>query len=132
MASPNRDIGIEIKTEGPLFNKVPSTVVRSIANGIVKNVALFGEADVKKQLYPGHGVDTGRLRRSISGYLVKDFQGQVDPGSTNYAYQVEHGWDFGKEGYHMFANSRKSIKQFQSSDQYDQLVDREIKRWLIN
>ena len=140
------DVGISITVEGTILSyafgkasksltqggaKSPAGIIKNIANGIIKNVALFGEKDVKDQLYPGHGVDTGMLRRSISGRLIKDFQGQVDPGSVYYAYQVEHGWPSGKKGYQMFANSSKNIKQFQSSDQYDQLVDREIKRWLV-
>jgi hypothetical protein len=127
----NAQIGIDVKMEGQLMLGVPKQLMLKTANDIMTQIALFGEADVKSQLwrpanYPKsrHGVNTGKLKRSIRGHLVKDFHGQIDPSGTYYAVYVEKGNGRGFGGYHMFATTRKKIKK----KNWRKVVDKAIKR----
>lgn len=90
---------------------VPKQLMIKTANDIVKQVALFGEADVKSQLYPGHGYLTGRLQRAIRGHLVENLHGEIDPSGVYYAIYVEKGNGRGFNGYHMFAKTREKINK---------------------
>jgi hypothetical protein len=84
-------------------------------------------ADVKKQLYPGHGYVTGNLRNSIQVHR-SDTLGTVTMGSNVgagdpviYTYWVETGKRRGAQtrfrGYHMFQNtSNKFSRNFKSCE----------------
>jgi len=120
----NAQIGIDVKMEGQLMLGVPKQLMLKTANDIIKQISLFGEADVKNQLYPGHGYRYGNLQRSIRGHLVKDLHGQIDPHKVHYAVYVEHGNGRGFKGYHMFANTQKKINK----KNWRRVVDKAIKR----
>ena len=119
-------IKTELKLEGQLLLGVPKELSLKVANAICTNIALWGEADVKKQLYPGHGWKTGNLKRSIRGHLVKNFHGEIDPQNVYYAIYVEKGNGRGFKGYHMFANTRKRIKKMNWRKMVDKVIKREL------
>tara|TARA_Y100000296_G_C5003224_1_gene171295 strand:- start:110 stop:475 length:366 start_codon:yes stop_codon:yes gene_type:complete len=117
----------EITLQGQLLLGVPKELAIKVANDICTNIALWGEADVKKQLYqPKHGYKTGNLKQSIRGHLVRNFHAEIDPQNVAYAIYVEKGHR-SFSGYHMFANTRKRIGKMN----WRKMVDRVIKRRLI-
>jgi hypothetical protein len=126
-------IKTELKLEGQLLLGVPKVLSLKIANAICTNIALWGEADVKKQLYKPanypdskHGWKTGNLKRSIRGHLVKNFHGEIDPQNVYYAIYVEKGNGRGFKGYHMFANTRKRIKKMNWRKMVDKVIKKEL------
>ena len=82
-------------------------------------MALVAEDRVKGQLWKGHGVVTGHLRRSVSGELVKDLVAQTDAGAVRQGANVIYAsWIEGTsrrnrttkfKGYRMFQNARKQL-----------------------
>lgn len=125
-------IKTQLTVEGQLLLGVPKELAVKVANDIATNVALWGEADVKKQLYKPanfpdtrHGYDTGNLKQSIRGHLVRNFHAEIDPQNVAYAVFVEKGHRT-FSGYHMFANTRKRIKKMN----WRKMVDKVIKRRL--
>ena len=117
-------IKTELKLEGQLMLGVPKEIALRLANDICTNIALWGEADVKKQLYPGHGYLTGNLQRSIRGHLVRNFHAEIDPQNVKYAIYVEKGNGRGFSGYHMFAQTKQRIAKMN----WRKMVDSVIKR----
>ena len=121
-------IKTEITLQGQLLLGVPRELAIKVANDIATHVALWGEADVKKQLYqPKHGYKTGNLKQSIRGHLVRNFHAEIDPQNVAYAVFVEKGHGKTFKGYSMFANTRKRINK----KNWRKMVDRVIKRRLI-
>ncbi len=119
-------IKTELKLEGQLLLGVPKELSLKVANAICTNIALWGEADVKKQLYPGHGWKTGNLKRSIRGHLVKNFHAEIDPQDVKYAIYVEKGNGRGFNGYHMFAQARQRINKMNWRKMVDKVIKREL------
>tara|TARA_R100000322_G_scaffold114578_1_gene73591 strand:- start:2108 stop:2473 length:366 start_codon:yes stop_codon:yes gene_type:complete len=119
-------IKAEIKIQGQLLLGVPKEIALKVANQIVTHIALWGEKDVKDQLYPGHGYDTGMLQRAIRGRLIKNFHGEIDPSGVYYAIYAEKGNGRGFLGYHMFANTRQRI----AKKDWRKVVQKNIKRFM--
>ena len=119
-------IKTELKLEGQLLLGVPKELSLKVANAICTNIALWGEADVKKQLYPGHGWKPGNLKRSIRGHLVKNFHAEIDPQDVKYAIYVEKGNGRGFNGYHMFAQARQRINKMNWRKMVDKVIKREL------
>ena len=126
-------IKTELKLEGHLLLGVPKVLSLKIANAICMNIALWGEADVKKQLYKPanypdskHGWKTGNLKRSIRGHLVKNFHAEIDPQDVKYAIYVEKGNGRGFNGYHMFAQARQRINKMNWRKMVDKVIKREL------
>jgi hypothetical protein len=117
-------IKTEVQLQGQLMLGVPKEIALRVANDICTNIALWGEADVKKQLYPGHGYLTGNLQRSVRGHLVRNFHAEIDPQNVQYAIYVEKGNGKGFSGYHMFARTREKIAKMN----WRKMVDGVIKR----
>ena len=117
-------IDIEFQTSGKLF-KNPR--MKDAINKGVENMALVTEERVKAQLYLGHGLLTGHLRRSITGVRVGDLRAQVDSGKfTQGANVIYTDWVEGISsrnanstfrGYHMFENARKALDK-ENKDKY--------------
>ena len=125
------ELGFEIEIKGKLFNPAADKhLLRGINQGIA-SMALVSEERVKSQLYKGHGVVTGHLRRSISGELVRDLVAQTDAGLVRqganviYASWIEgtsernkmYSFKSGERGYHMFRNARKQLEN-EEKDKY--------------
>jgi hypothetical protein len=119
-------IKTELKLEGQLLLGVPKELSLKVANAICTNIALWGEADVKKQLYPGHGYLTGNLQRSIRGHLVKNIHAKIDPQNVKYAIYVEKGNGRGFRGYRMFAQTRQRINKMNWRKMVDKVIKREL------
>jgi len=83
-----------LKRAGPLLDKECAQAM--------KETVLWGEGGIKKQLYPGHGVRTGRLRGSIHGVVRSSYHGEIMDG-VHYGKFVEAGQRSFK-GYWMFKN----------------------------
>ena len=116
----------DIRIEGQALLGVPKEIVIKIANDICTHVALWGEADVKRQLYPTHGEVTSRLKRSVTGHLVKNLHAVIDTstGSPHYAIYVEKGNGRGFHGYHMFAISTERAKKRDFSKVQRKIINR--------
>lgn len=67
-----------------------SAYERALHNGL-EAIGMTAETYAKKELYPGHGLDTGRLRNSIT-YAVETNEKAVYIGTNvEYAPHVELG-----------------------------------------
>lgn len=60
------------------------------ASEIVRKAAFDVEANAKTQLWQGHGVDTGKLKNSISSEFPTPTSAIIAP-HTEYAHFVEYG-----------------------------------------
>ena len=121
------ELGFEIEIKGNLFNPAADKhLLRGINQGIA-SMALVSEDRAKGQLWKGHGVVTGHLRRSISGELVRDLVAQTDAGLVRQGANVVYAsWIEGTsarnsttrfKGYHMFRNARKELEN-EEKDKY--------------
>ncbi|MEM4406538.1 MAG: HK97 gp10 family phage protein [Candidatus Methanomethylicaceae archaeon] len=71
------------------FSKIAEKLP-DIADSLVRKAAFDVEAHAKSQLWKGHGVDTGRLKNSISCEFPSRAKAIVAP-HTHYAHFVEFG-----------------------------------------
>jgi hypothetical protein len=121
---------IEFKTKGKLFkNPRPKDAIKKA----LEKIALVTEARVKKELYPGHGVKTGYLRRSVSGEVISDLKAQIDAGEFRQGANIVYtDWVEGVSsrnarstfrGYKMF---EKAKKEFEKEDK-DKYFEKPIK-----
>ena len=76
--------------------EVLSAMEKAIKNGL-EAIGLTAEGYAKKNLYPGHGLDTGRLRNSISH--ATDKEAAYIGTNVEYAPYVELGAR-GRKGLH--------------------------------
>tara|TARA_R110002124_G_scaffold128786_2_gene289838 strand:+ start:441 stop:842 length:402 start_codon:yes stop_codon:yes gene_type:complete len=120
-------VGMKMIMKGKLFDISAPKKLRGALNDGIERMALVTEGRVKKQLYKGHGVVTGHLRRSVSGELVSDLKAQVDAGILRQGANVVYAsWVEGVssrnartrfKGYKMFDNSMKQL-QAENKDKY--------------
>ena len=79
-------VGVEFSAattlSGPLWGNSDTKVKRAIGN-TTQDLVERGEAMVKRQLYPGHGLITGTLRRSVTGEMKGPLSGII---FTNIVY----------------------------------------------
>ena len=81
-------LGFQVELKGKLFSPtVDKELVKALNKGITR-MALVSEERVKSQLWKGHGVVTGHLRRSVSGELVRDLVAQTDAGAVRQGANV--------------------------------------------
>jgi hypothetical protein len=113
-------LGFQVELKGKLFSPtVDKQLVKALNKGITR-MALVSEERVKSQLWKGHGVVTGHLRRSISGELVRDLVAQTDAGAVRQGANVVYAtWIEGTskrnkttsfKGYRMFDKARRKLK----------------------
>jgi hypothetical protein len=120
----SNEINIEIDLKGKIFKK-PRT--KDAIKKAINKMTLVTEGRVKKELYPGHGVRTGYLRRSVSGQVLNDLSAQVDAGEFNQGRNVVYAsWVEGVSarnartsfaGYKMFEKARKELQK-EDKDKY--------------
>lgn len=60
-------ISIDVDLTGPFFDGRTERNIRRALADTVQDVVQRSEGMVKAQLYPGHGLVTGNLRRSVAG-----------------------------------------------------------------
>lgn len=77
---------------------------------LLDSTALSGEADVKSQLYPGHGVVTGYLRESVTGTRIDALSAVIDAGEVTQGSNVIYA-NFIEGLYNMFANTSQRINR---------------------
>ena len=119
-------LGFEIEFKGKLFNPTVNKQLLKALNKGVTSMALVSEDRAKGQLWKGHGVVTGHLRRSISGELVRDLVAQTDAGLVRqganviYATWIEGTSNRNKttrfKGYKMFEKARRKLESEVSSN----------------
>ena len=106
--------GVTILTSGPLFTK-GSGPVREAGKKIVADLVARGESEVKRQLFPGHGLDTGNYRRNINGQIVRDLNGLVHDNNVVYGPWLEGVSSRNDrtrfKGYRMFRNARQTVQR---------------------
>tara|TARA_Y100000004_G_scaffold23292_2_gene23651 strand:- start:2663 stop:3052 length:390 start_codon:yes stop_codon:yes gene_type:complete len=115
---------VTIKLKGNFF-KNPD--LKKAINKSVAAMALVTEARVKNQLYSGHGVQTGYLRRSVSGELISDLTAQIDAGAFRQGRNVNYAdWVEGTsirnrvssfKGYKMFEIATRQLEN-ENKDKY--------------
>ena len=124
---------LKVTVKGPL--KHPKTNLRK---GVAEGLAIIGDSmvkDVKRQLYPNHGVDTGRLKSKITWRKDDKFKKQrivIDSSkghpSKNVPYTrwVEEGGRHPRwgpmtrfRGYHMF---RKTATKFGQQKRVEKMM----------
>lgn len=107
---------INITVSGPIFQPGVSAKLQKAIDEGLNEIAMHGQSLVQRQLYAGHGVRTGHLRRSIWGGTTGPLRAQVDAGhhqqggNVLYAKYVEHGTTRMK-GYHMFQTAAAQLSQ---------------------
>ena len=119
-------INIELdNSENPYADGRARRIAREGVGRIVERLALQGEAFTKEQMYPGHGVATGHLRRNVSGRRlgatltgVVDFTGGVGR-EVVYAPYVNDRYD-------LLDNTVRRLEQVS----VDRMVEEEIVRRL--
>tara|TARA_R100000808_G_C2107593_1_gene122697 strand:- start:521 stop:916 length:396 start_codon:yes stop_codon:yes gene_type:complete len=121
---------IKLETNGKIFKN--PRLLDAINKGI-QNMALVTEERVKKQLYKGHGVLTGHLRRSISGMRTGDLRAQVDSGKILQGANVVYtDWVEGIssrnaissfKGYKMFENAKKELEKENKDKYFKQAIE---------
>ena len=91
--------------KGPFFKLGTQPLVDAQAETI-RDLVKEGEARVKAQLYPGHGVDTGaykagirgRIEKSAHGAVSKTAHGFIENNGAVYGPWLETGRTLGKGG----------------------------------
>ena len=100
------DISIDLREFEDDMKKNIQYVPKAIA-AIIRKVAFEVQVGAKAELYPGHGKDTGRLKRSISIIFPTKLSAEVSP-HTEYADYIE-------EMYHYMAiGATKGLKKSKS------------------
>ena len=133
-------LGFQVELKGKLFSPtVDKELVKALNKGITR-MALVSEERVKSQLWKGHGVVTGHLRRSVSGELVRDLVAQTDAGAVRQGANVVYAtWIEGTskrnkttrcKGYRMFDKARKKL-QGELVANADKYFAKHIKKALI-
>ena len=97
---------------------VLSALKKAKKNGLTA-IGLTAEEYAKKNLYPGHGLDTGRLRNSIS-YATDDEAAYIGT-NVEYAPYVELGAK-GRKGLHYLQQAAT-----EHTDEYKQLMEDSMK-----
>lgn len=62
---------------GPFFRGDPSRLVKESTLEIARETTDYAKEAVKDQLYPGHGVLTGKFRASVTGEIQQSRHGVV-------------------------------------------------------
>jgi HK97 gp10 family phage protein len=71
-------------------DEVLSALDEAIEKGLTA-IGMAAEAHAKRNLYPGHGLDTGRLRNSVGNQVVMDEKAVYIGTNVEYAPYVELG-----------------------------------------
>ena len=100
-------VQIDVKLSGPLFQPGVRAKVEGAINDAIGDLVVEGERQVKLQLYPGHGLDSGFYARSIHGEVVASMHGVVNDSNVVYGPWLEEGGGRFR-GYAMF---RKAMEQ---------------------
>lgn len=98
--------------------EVLSALEKAKKNGL-EAIGLTAEGHAKKNLYPGHGLDTGRLRNSISH--TADKEGAYIGTNVEYAPYVELGAR-GRKGLHYLQKAAT-----EHTDEYKRLMEDSMK-----
>ena len=98
--------------------EVLSALEKAKKNGL-EAIGLTAEGNAKKNLYPGHGLDTGRLRNSIS-HAVDDEAAYIGT-NVEYAPYVELGAR-GRKGLHYLQQAAT-----EHADEYKRLMEDSMK-----
>lgn len=68
---------VSVRTSGPFFDGRTQRAIDRALTDTLQDVTERGESIVKRQLFPGHGLVTGTLRRSIAGEVVNNRRATV-------------------------------------------------------
>ena len=105
---------IDIITRGPIFRLGAGPVRQAISDSIEELVGL-GEREVKLQLYSGHGLISGHLKRSIFGERLSSRHGIIHDSKVEYGPWIEGTSSRNKttrfKGYQMFKRARQKLQR---------------------
>ena len=105
---------IRVTVSGPFFRLGARPFLDAVHNA-VRALTEEGEAKVKDQLYPGHGLITGHYRRSVVGELTDSLHGRIHDSNVVYGPWLE-GVSRRNEttrfkGYHMFRRAGEQLQR---------------------
>ena len=83
------DIQLTVGLRGMLTNGQAGQAMRNAAHGIVQELVTTGEAAVKRELYPGHGVLSGHYKSSIHGEMRTSKFGRITDNGVLYGPFLE-------------------------------------------
>ena len=102
----------DVTFKGPIFDRRKvEKIMGQEFDKILDEAALFGEAAVKNQLFPGpppHGVVTGFLRESVAGTRIDSLHAIIDAGEVVQGKNVVYA-NFIEGLYNMFKNAENMI-----------------------
>lgn len=111
MASP---LEFEVKYSGPFFLPGAAGKAQEAVQKTVADLTIEGERQVKLQLTPGHGVESGHYSRSVHGEMTASMHGIITDSNVVYGPWLEGVGSRNRttrfKGYAMF---RKAYQQLE-------------------
>lgn len=106
---------VTVKFTGPIADGRGGPEMRRVLDESIKDLMAEGETNVKKQLYPGHGLITGHYRDSIHGEMVSSLRGRIDDSKVVYGPWLEgvssRNAKSRFKGYSMFRNAMQTLEK---------------------
>jgi len=102
-------LSIKFKTSGPLFDGRAGSALKAATKSAIAELVALGETKVKKDLFPGHGLLTGHLRRSITGEMKSSTLGIVHDRNVVYGPSVEGRYFMFRKATAQVESKKKSV-----------------------
>jgi hypothetical protein len=103
---------MNLTLKGPLLDGSGAAAMPGAIRMGIERTALHGAAAAQGELYPGHGVVRGSLRRAMYGRATGDLSGEVG-NPLIYAWWIDTGMRTGRQtrfaGYHYMDAARAAI-----------------------
>ena len=110
-----RQIQVDVKVTGPLFLPGVQQKVEEAVNDAVGDLVSEGERQVKLQLTPGHGLESGHYARSIHGEVTGSMHGIISDSNVVYGPWLEGVSSMNDrtrfKGYAMFRNAFQQLER---------------------
>ena len=110
---PQTRVGMTVKLSGPMFSRPDKRVQRALRD-VTQDLVERGTQLVKRQLYFGHGLIEGTLRRSITGQMIGPMQGRIETNVIYGAYiegTSRRNETTRFKGYSMFRRSTQELQK---------------------
>ena len=118
--------GVTVTQQGNFFNHRNIKFAKALNDSLL-DITQVGARRVKDQLYRGHGLQTGYLRASVHGGLVKNFHAQIDAGQLEKGRNIVYAsWVEGVSAKNQVSRF-KGYRMFYKTFQYLRRVPKEVK-----